>query len=105
MIQKLFALSLGFAGMIFVAQQASAQQMRQCAKRPDVVDRLNSVFGESRRGVGIAANNAVMEVFASEKTGTWTIVVTNAKGISCLVASGEAYETVEDLLPATDRDL
>ena len=37
-------------------------------------------------------NNAVVEVFASSDTGTWTITVTNASGVTCLVASGQAFE-------------
>ena len=28
----------------------------------------------------------------SEKTGTWTVLLTNTQGISCIVAAGESFE-------------
>ena len=37
---------------------------------------------------------AVVEVFASEETGTWTITVTSVNGTTCLVASGNSYTSV-----------
>ena len=45
-------------------------------------------------------------MFASQETGTWTITVTMPNGMMCLVASGEAYETLaEELEPAADTAL
>ena len=35
----------------------------------------------------------VIEVFASEETGSWTILLTSPQGLTCLMAAGEAYET------------
>ncbi len=49
---------------------------------------------------GLAANNGVVEVFASPETGTWTIIVTLPDGQTCLVASGEGYESITEPLPA-----
>jgi hypothetical protein len=97
MTDKLLAFALGFAGLI-VATQAMAQP--QCAARDAVVTQLNSHYGETRRGMGIAANNSVMEVFASEKSGSWTITVTMPDGTMCLVASGQGFETLAEHLPA-----
>ncbi len=100
MKQKLFALSLGFAGLIFATQHAFAQQSSNCGERAKVVNHLNANFGESRRGIGVAGNNSVVEVYASAETGTWTITVTLANGMTCLLASGGNYETVTEPLPA-----
>lgn len=71
-----------------------AQTSAQCAPRDAMVEGLASRYGESRHGIGLVANNAVMELFASDETGTWTILITLPNGLTCLVASGENYETV-----------
>ena len=54
--------------------------------------------------MGLGANNAVIEVFASDASGTWTITVTSASGLTCLVASGQAYEELAEILPAEGND-
>ncbi len=82
----------------------ASAQTRNCAPRDAVVERLADRYGETRQSIGLGANNAMVEVFASAETGTWTITVTNASGISCLVASGQAYETIAEALPAQGED-
>jgi hypothetical protein len=72
----------------------------QCAKRDQVMDLLATKYGETRQGMGVADNSSVMEVFASDDTGTWTITVSSPDGIMCLVASGQGYEAMVDELPA-----
>lgn len=62
-----------------------------CAPRDIVVERLASQYGETRRSRGVTPTS-VVEVFASDKTGTWTIIVTSVHGISCLVSVGTDYE-------------
>lgn len=75
-----------------------------CAPRDIVIERLASKYGESRKSVGLGGNNSVVEVFASEVTGTWTITVTSARGVTCLVASGQAFEELNEGLPGHDTD-
>lgn len=90
----IFALSLGFGGVILATQATQAQQA-SCAERSRVIERLETKYGESRRSVGLAANNGVVETFANAESGTWTIVITLPSGVTCLVAAGNAYEPVE----------
>uniref|UniRef100_A0AAU7VGI1 Lipoprotein n=1 Tax=Dinoroseobacter phage vB_DshS_R26L TaxID=3161158 RepID=A0AAU7VGI1_9CAUD len=75
-----------------------------CAPRDMVVERLNEKYSETRQSIGLAANNAVVETWASLESGTWTITVTTANGMTCLVASGQAFETVTEELPVTEGD-
>ena len=84
---------------------AEAQQTRNCATRDRVVNRLAESYGESRQSIGLGANNSVVEVFASEETGTWTITVTMPNGMTCLVATGQAFEEIREELPASDVPL
>ena len=70
----------------------------QCAGRESVREQLHNNFSETLRGMGIAANNTMMEIYAAD-SGSWTIIVTMHDGVSCLVASGQAYEAVTETLP------
>lgn len=79
-------------------------QTRNCAPRDAVTERLASAYGETRQSIGLGANNAVVETWASFETGTWTVTVTSPNGLTCLVASGQAFERVTEELPNTDDD-
>lgn len=93
------------SGLIaMTAGTASAENQRNCAPRETVVDRLASGYGETRQSMGLGANNQVIEIFASTETGTWTITVTTPSGVTCLVASGQAFEELVEALPTDDSD-
>ncbi|WP_170436065.1 hypothetical protein [Ruegeria arenilitoris] len=98
MNKRLFQMTMGLGIMVLAAQQVQAQTPN-CAPRPDVLQRLAETYGETRRGIGMARQGTVMEVFASDDTGTWTITVTLPNGLTCLVAAGEAYEVLAEALP------
>lgn len=93
MKKHLLALSMGVGAMILAVDHATAQTAN-CAPRGAIVERLESKYGESRQTIGLGTDNAVVEVFASADTGTWTILVTRPNGISCLVAAGQGFELV-----------
>lgn len=98
MTRYFLALSFAVAALLAAPPPAAAQG-RACAERSVLVERLASGYGETRQAIGLAAGNAVVEVFASPVTGTWTIVATMPGGLSCLVASGIAWETLAEALP------
>ncbi|WP_439137570.1 hypothetical protein [Roseicyclus sp.] len=80
-----------------------AQQHRNCAPRAVVIERLADGYGESRQAIGLGGEGAVVELFASRDTGTWTITVTNVHGLTCLVASGQAFEALAESPPPGDE--
>lgn len=90
--------------LAFLIAGPAAAQSGNCGPRDAVVARLAESYGETRRSIGLGANNALMEVFASTQTGTWTITVTLANGMTCLIAAGQAFETVTDALPKKGID-
>jgi hypothetical protein len=98
MTHPFFALSLGFVGVILATQ--IAQSAPQCDSRAAVTALLADRYGETRRALGLAGDAAVMELFASDTTGTWTITMTLPDGRMCLMASGAGYEAVTGSLPA-----
>ena len=95
------------AGFVLAAQDAFAQQQRRnCGDRTVVVERLAEGYGETRQSIGLGANNVVFEVFASNETGTWTITMTMPNGVTCLMASGVAFEENTDpLLPTAGEEI
>jgi hypothetical protein len=101
MTRPLFALSLGFGGVILATQIAHSNP--QCDSRDVVTALLADRYGETRRAVGLAGEAAVMELYASDATGTWSITMTLPDGRMCLMASGAGYETVTKKLPVGDR--
>lgn len=86
---------------VVIALAGSASANPACAPRGHVVDRLMTKYGESPVSVGLGSKGALVEVFANQASGTWTIVVTRPDGISCLAASGQDFMRI-DALPAGD---
>lgn len=72
---------------------AVAQPVFNCAEHSKVVDSLGSNYSETLLAVGLVNQAAILEVYVSE-SGTWTILVTNVNGHSCVVFAGESWETL-----------
>ena len=73
------------------AAPASAQMV--CGNHEAIEKRLAENYKEVRTGVGLAANGALLELYTSEK-GTFTVVLTRPNGLSCLMAVGEAWNSI-----------
>lgn len=104
MKRHLLNMTLALGVIACAASQANAQSARNCGPRDTVVTRLANGFGETRQSMGLGANNAVVEVFASDENGTWTITITMPNGVTCLIASGQAYEALAEVLPPPGND-
>lgn len=62
-----------------------------CALRDVVVEKLKTKYAEQLTAGGLHSSQsrtAVVEVWASPETGTFTVMLTNPNGISCIMASG-----------------
>ena len=94
---SLFALSLGFGGVILATQIAHSQP--SCGPRDDIVVVLAERYGETRQALGLT-DGAVMELFAASGTGTWTLAFTMPDGSMCVVAAGTDYEPAAPALVA-----
>jgi hypothetical protein len=107
MKQQFVLLSLGIGALLLATQhafaQSPAQSSQNCAARASVLQQLSERYGETRQSIGLGGNDALVELFASRATGTWTITVTLPSGTTCVVAAGDAFETVADApLPKGD---
>ena len=82
--------------LLLTAQAANAQQV--CAMRDTAVVQLEKQFDEQVAGQGLAANGKLMlELFVSE-TGSWTVLVSEPNGHTCILASGKAWQGVARVL-------
>ncbi len=102
MKRQIFALSFGLMGMILAAEHANAQAA-PCSDHAAIAQNLAATFGETLQSIGLAANNTVVEIYASE-AGSWTITVSTAEGQTCLVAAGQAFQHIPEALPDPDPD-
>ncbi len=87
MFKRLIALGLGI-GAVMTALPAHAST---CALRDQVVSRLQEQYSEQLTAGGLnssANKTTLVEVWASPETGTFTVMLTNAQGLSCIVATG-----------------
>ncbi len=90
MIRYLIALQgILLIGGVSISSPAQAQQM--CGERSEALVRLENGYSEVPAAMGLASNGSVVEVFASE-SGTFTIIITQPNGISCMMVSGESWE-------------
>ncbi len=89
--------SLIAASILFLsATSANAQQV--CASRDRAVVQLEKQFEENVSGRGLTLNGKKMfELFISEK-GSWTMLISDPQGRSCIVASGEYWQGITALI-------
>ncbi len=90
--------------MLLICGATIGQAQGLCAPRDQVVQRLANQYGETQQSIGLDASNRVMELFASLDKGTWTITITLPSGVSCLIASGQSYETLNTPPQQTKSD-
>lgn len=67
-----------------------------CLSRAAALKKLAEDYGEYRKSIGLGKNNVVMEIFASDETGTWTVTITTPDGRMCIIQSGYAFETIDE---------
>lgn len=82
------------ASTLLIPASASAQSQAVCGERNSLLQQLNGKYKESPVSMGLAASGSVVEVTKSE-TGTWTILLTNPAGLTCLMAAGEHWEILK----------
>jgi hypothetical protein len=65
-----------------------------CGEHTEVVSKLEKGYSETPANIGMASNGTVIEVFASSE-GTFTIIMTQPSGLSCLMAAGDNWERIK----------
>ena len=74
------------------AVDAAAYAAGRCAPRDKIVKVLASKFGEKPSAGGIVdSGRGIVELFVSDKQ-TWTVLLTNRSGVSCILAAGDGWD-------------
>lgn len=93
---KLLAAAL--AAILFLSSPAVAKVL--CGPRAAIVAGLKKDYAEYPVSMGPLQNGNLLEIFVS-KAGSFTIVVTKPKGLSCLMTWGKNWED----LPEQKKDI
>ena len=83
--------ALGAASVI--SNSAVADGSPLCNERAVVLKTLEKDYGEKPIAFGITENGAMVQLVAAKDGKTWTLVIHNPKGTSCLMAAGETWKT------------
>ena len=73
---------------------ASPASAAKCADRSYIVGQLADRFGETLQR-SERQKGAVLELFASPSTESWTLMLSTQDGLSCMVASGEGFSNLD----------
>ncbi len=87
--QVLRAITAAFA-LFLSTQAANAQQA--CSSHDEAMLQLEKQFSEQVAGRGLATNGKQMLELLVSETGSWTVLVSDPRGRSCVVASGENWQ-------------
>jgi hypothetical protein len=80
------------------AEPAAAQALPQaggalpCKPWQELAKELGHRYAERPVALGLQSNGNLLQVFASEATGTWTLVTMHPSGMACLIGVGDSWE-------------
>ncbi len=81
----------GLLGATAMTDAASAQTV--CGPHDIVAATLSQRHAEHPTAMGLSHGGAMVEIFAAPQ-GTWSIVMTQPNGVSCLIATGLHWKPV-----------
>jgi hypothetical protein len=93
-------LALAVAGTWLLAAPAGAQpplpgSRLPCHRFAEIARQLDQKYDEAPVSFGLQSNGNLLQVFASAKQGTWTILSTTPSGLTCIIAAGRGWEALE----------
>lgn len=69
-------------------------QTRQCDRRAKVLGHLAQKYKEAPIAVGVTSSGGIVEVLTTGDGETWTIILSDPNGTSCLIAAGEGWRNL-----------
>lgn len=98
-MKRFFFALIGASITALMAAPAYSEE-NVCGKRDDIVTRLENGYQEFNSAMGMSTNGGLVELYTSDK-GTWTLMLTQPDGVSCLIAAGQNWESFEGMKPAS----
>lgn len=90
-MRPLLASCVAVLGLAGLSQAAAAESV--CGKRADLLSQLSGRWSEAPVAMGLKDDGSVLEIVAAADGSTWTVLITYPSGASCVVATGERWET------------
>ncbi len=84
-------------GAALVLAASSAFAAPQCNSRGKVLELLSKKYSEAPVAVGVTNNGGLVEVLSTGDGNTWSMIITSPQGMSCLVAAGEGWRSIEQI--------
>jgi hypothetical protein len=78
--------------MLAALPRAHGAEARPCLDRSMMIDTLIAEYGEQLAEVREIKGKGLLEFHVSPKEGTWTALLTNGNGVSCVLAVGEGID-------------
>ncbi len=78
--------------MLAALPRAHGAEARPCLDRSMMIDTLITEYGEQLAEVREIKGKGLLEFHVSPKEGTWTALLTNGNGVSCVLAVGEGID-------------
>ena len=94
-------ISLAALMAIQIAAAPATQAAQVCVPHKDFSKTLAKQYKESRTALGLAAQTHVVELFVSP-SGSWTLAATDTRGMTCVIASGEAWQAAPQVIAAAE---
>ena len=69
-----------------------------CGQRADIVKHLGDAYNERLEELGLTNRGHMMELFISAQDDTWTLILTNPRGFSCVTEAGVGWQRAPDIL-------
>lgn len=93
MLRLIFALAISF--IVAVGLGSVAHSAPQCNKRDNVLELLAKKYKETPVAIGVTNTGGLVELLTA-KNGSWTIILTTPRGMSCLAATGEGWYFMDE---------
>lgn len=87
------AIVIGLSALfaVWVAVRPASAQSTLCLTSREMRTSLENKYQEKPIGIGLIDESQIIEVFAQRDGTTWSVVVTTAKGQSCILAAGQNW--------------
>ena len=84
------------------AHAQTKSQTLLCDQRASIIGHMAEKYREAPVAIGVTSTGSIVEVLTTGDGTTWTIIVSNPNGTSCLIAAGESWRALRFNITAAD---
>ena len=94
-MQRLFIASLLATAAILPTADTASATPKVCSDHSKVLDKFAEVYKENRVAGGLTRDGRLIEVLSTDDGRTWTIVVSQPNGETCVIMAGEGWRKLK----------